>query len=447
MHRVREYIQDNRIFDNCRNVVVGLSGGADSVALIHILSDLKNDLELNLHAVHVNHGIRDNAMRDVQFSEKVCKELNIPITVCEINCISIAKENGISVEEAGRNERYRLFNQVGQEIFKDDYVIAIAHHGDDVAETVLFNLARGTGINGLASIKAVNNNVVRPLLCVDREDILKYLDTNGINHIEDETNLSDDYSRNRIRHKILPELNIVTNGASKHIVQTAVQLGEIEDYLSQETENNIVKYVQKTDRGWIIKNELKTIHPAIVKRVIHKVLTMTAGKARDISTVQIQTVEDLFNHQVGKRRNLIYGMIASREYDGVELSIEGVNVSNNANIELSKISIEVVDRDYSQIIPNDLYTKWIDYDKITCCPTIRFRQKEDYIIINDNNDKKMLSDYMKNEKIPANKRDLIPLVADGNHILWVVGYRISAAAKVSDNTSRLLVLKYMDKER
>lgn len=448
MQKVIEFIKDKGIFIGNENVIVGLSGGADSVCLLHILNNIKEVFGLKLHAVHINHMIRENAKRDEDFSVKLCEELNIPITVCKTDCIAKAKEMGISLEEAGRNERYRLFNEIGQKEFKGEYLIAIAHHGDDVAETVLFNLARGTGINGLSSIKPINGNIVRPLLCLDRNEINEYLHINNILHIEDETNQSDDYSRNKIRHQVIPVLNEITNGASNHIAQTAFMLGEIEDYLSIETNKAIEEYIEPISNGVLIKNDLTKIHDAIKKRVIHKALIMVAKRARDISSVQIEAVNDLFNLQVGRKRNLIYGMTAYRDYDGIKILQITEDLSNNdREIELAKVSIDIIDRDYSQLIPNDLYTKWLDYDKITCCPVIRFREKGDYIIINDNNDKKLLNDYMKNEKIPLDKRDSIPVVADGNHVLWVVGYRISAAAKVSESTSKILVLKYTDKEK
>lgn len=440
MKKVRSYILENRILKDNDNVIVGLSGGADSVCLLHILKALQKDMNLSIHAIHINHMIRTTAKRDEDFSVSMCKALDIPVSVYSIKCKEIAEKNGVSIEEAGRNERYRLFNEAGKELFGDNYVIAIAHHKGDVAETMLFNLARGTGINGLASIKAVNTNIVRPLLCLTKEEIDKYLLDNKLEHVEDETNQCDDYSRNKIRHKIIPEMNSLVSNATDHIAQTAILLGEIEDYLSIETDKALELYLENTSRGLLIKNDILECHIAIRKRVIHKALILVASKARDISSVQIEAVMDLFSLQTGKKRNLIYGINALREYDGVCLSKsldEEVDLS-----ELKKISFNKTEY-YSQLIPNELYTKWLDYDKIEC-PIARFKEQGDYIVINDRGDKQSLSDYMKNEKIPSAIRNQIPLVADGHHVLWLVGYRISADVKISDTTKNILVVNYSE---
>lgn len=446
MKKVRDFITDNRILKEGDNVIIGLSGGADSVCLLHILYKLKDEMKLNLHCVHVNHMIRNTAKRDQDFSCELCNTLKIPITVYSIDCKNVSVQNGVSLEEAGRNERYRLFNELGKELFNDNYVIAIAHHKGDVTETLLFNLARGTGINGLASIKSVNNNIVRPLLCVSKEEILDYLKENVLEHMEDETNQNEEYSRNRIRNVIIPEMNSIINKASDHMAQTAFMLEEIEDYLKTETEKAFNLYIEETPNGLLIKNEINECHQAIKKRLIHKTLIESAGRARDISSVQIEVVLELFTLQVGKKRNIIYGITALREYDGVLIST-GNEEEENVTEKLSKVSFEEMEWNQSQIIPNEMYTKWFDYDKIYSCPSVRFKEQGDYIYINDRMEKKSLSDYMKNEKIPSHLRNKIPLVADGNHILWIVGYRISAKVKISDETRKVLVARYLDKEK
>ena len=185
-------------------------------------------------------------------------------------------------------------------------------------------------------------------------------------------------------------------------------------------------------------------HPAIVKRAIHRALIEVAGRARDISSVQIEAVYDLFLAKTGHKRDLIYNMEAVRDYVGVMISLKTELSDEEKEAILSNLTFEIKDRDFSQNIPTDLYTKWFDYDKIRNCPNVRFRQNSDYLTINDRDEKKSLSDYMINEKIPAKKRDSIPLLTDGDHVMWVVGYRISNAYKVSDDTKKLLVATYSE---
>ena len=303
-------------------------------------------------------------------------------------------------------------------------------------------MARGTGINGLASVKCKSGNVIRPLLCVTRAEIEEFLLGAGAEYVNDETNFSDDYARNKIRHKIIPTMNEITEKAVNHMASCAGQLGEIEDYLREQTESIRVKYVRETENEVLISDSVLNEHPALVKRVIHRALTEVAGRARDISAIQIEAVLNLFELQTGRKRDLIYNMEALRVYEGVKIvTKKEVSEEDRENI-LGSLHFEIMDRDFSQNIPTDLYTKWFDYDKIKYSLNVRFRHEGDYLTVNDQNAKKLLSDYMTNEKIPSDKRDEIPLLADNDHILWVVGYRISNYYKVTDETKKIVVATY-----
>jgi len=332
---------------------------------------------------------------------------------------------------------------------------------DDLAETFIFNMTRGTGIAGLTSVKPVSGNVIRPLLCITKKDIEEILSDAGLKHVEDETNSLDDYARNKIRHNVIPVLNEITSSATKHIAMLSERLLDIEDYLYNETDTAYqnccsVKISGNgiTEKEVMISNDINTLHRAIALRVIHRALIEVAGRARDISSVQIEAVNNLFDLDIGKKRDLIYNIEAVREKDGVlirkKTKVDGeknedVNSDDSGNLLESArkcLSLTVKDRDFSQNIPTDLYTKWFDYDKIENCPSVRFRENGDYLVINDDGQRKLLSDYMINEKIEAKERDTIPLLTDGNHVMWVVGHRISAAYKVSDSTKRILIAVY-----
>lgn len=467
MKKVFDFIKDNNLLEQGDNIILGVSGGADSVCLLFVLSKLSKEYGLNITAVHVNHMIRSTAERDEEFTIDLCRKFDVECVTYKTDCIAVSKRDSLSVEEAGRNERYRLFNETGiKKHGKDNYKIAVAHHMDDLAETMIFNMIRGTGINGLSSIKPVKNNIIRPLLAVGRDEIEECLKENGISHVDDETNFSDEYARNKIRHQIIPAMKEITEGAIRHTGECAAKLGEIEDYLTIQTDKAWDKYVyvqasnddgknqvsdssEKTESNVEsicvkITDDLKNEHPAISKRVIHRALITVAGRARDISGVQIEAVLDLFDLQSGRKRDLIYNIEAIREYEGIIIrKKEDADTPDKEKI-LEKLHFEVIDRPISQNIPTSLYTKWFDYDKIKNCPKVRFREEGDYLTVNDENGKKLLSDYFINEKIPAAERDLIPLLADGNHILWVVGHRISNYYKVGPDTKRILAASYID---
>ena len=445
MKTVHEYINKNNLLSKGDNLILGVSGGADSVCLLFILNELKDEYDLKITAVHVNHMIRETADRDEDFVKNLCKKLNIDVVSYKTDCPAVSKRDGISVEEAGRNERYRLFSKTGDEKYGEgNYKIAVAHHKDDLAETLIFNMARGTGIAGLSSIKPVKDNIIRPLLCLTRSEIEEYLSKKGIEHVEDETNYSDDYARNKIRHKIIPTMNEITEKAVCHMASCAGQLGEIEDYLRLQTDALWENYVVSDKDGLLIKEGITAEHPALVKRVIHLALTKCAGRARDISGVQIEAVLSLFDSQTGRKRDLIYNMEALREYDGVSLIKKSEERDVKKEEKLGNLTLEIKDIDFSQNIPTDLYTKWFDYDKIIYCPSVRFRQDGDYLTINKDNQKQLLSDYMTNEKIPLNERDETVLLADGDHVLWVVGHRISNYYKVGSDTKKILIAKYKE---
>ena len=338
MKKVCEYIKQNNLLEKNDFLILGISGGADSVCLLNIMNGLKEEYALNITAVHINHMIRETADRDEEYSKNLCENLGIRFISYKTDCPAISAKDGISLEEAGRNERYRLFNETGEKEYgKGKYKIAVAHHMDDLAETLVFNMARGTGINGLSGVKCKNGNLIRPLLCLTRAEIEEYLNIKDIKFMNDETNSSDDYARNKIRHKIIPTMNEITEKAVNHMASCAMQLGEIEDYLKYRTDLLWVKYVQifKTATGEtddsgkdlykkeiLIFNNIFEEHPALIKRVIHRALTEVAGRARDISAVQIEAVLNLFELQTGRKRDLIYNMQALRVYEGVRIGIK-----------------------------------------------------------------------------------------------------------------------------
>ena len=449
MKKVCEYIKQNNLLEKGDNIILGVSGGADSVCLLYIMNELGSEYALNITAVHINHMIRETADRDEIFSKDLCEKLGIKFVSYKTDCPAVSERDGISLEEAGRNERYRLFNETGEKEYgKDNYKIAVAHHMDDLAETLIFNMARGTGISGLSGVKCKSGNIIRPFLCVTRAEIEEYLNIKDVTFMTDETNLSDDYARNKIRHKIIPTMNEITEKAVNHMASCAGQLGEIEDYLKIQTDSLWEKYVKEEKNAEAGNTEILLLeallgeHPALIKRVIHRALTIVAGRARDISAVQIEAVLNLFELQTGRKRDLIYNMEAIRVYEGVQIMIKKEVSDEEKKDALAKLHFEIKDRDFSQNIPTDLYTKWFDYDKIKYSLNVRFRKEGDYLTINDANAKKLLSDYMTNEKIPSDKRDEIPLLADKDHILWVVGHRISNYYKVTDETKKIVEATY-----
>ena len=233
-------------------VLVGFSGGADSTALLQLLWNYGKRIPLQLEAVHVNHGIRGaEALRDQQFCEQFCQERNISFTVVQEDVPAQAARDGLSLEEAGRNARRRVFEHLAEKCQAS--VIALAHHQRDQAETMLFRLMRGTGLRGLCGMRPVNGNYIRPLLCVDRPQIEQYLLEEGIRWVEDGTNQELDYTRNQIRHGLLAPMERVMPGCVARMAGTAARLSEVESYLEQESEfgwRHLTSCIRPCRRCW-----------------------------------------------------------------------------------------------------------------------------------------------------------------------------------------------------
>lgn len=232
MLEIKRYIGANQLIRPGDGVVVGLSGGPDSVFLLYALYTLQPRMDFTLRAVHVHHGIRGaEADRDEMFSEKLCAKLDIPFQAVHVAAPAYATQHGLSLEEAARILRYEALEAARQQLGQTRAAwIAVAHHLDDQAETVLHNLVRGAGLRGLAGMENRRNHVIRPLLSIKREDILKWLKQNDIPYVTDSTNADPHYTRNRIRSTVLPELREINPEASAHIAHSAALLREADAY-------------------------------------------------------------------------------------------------------------------------------------------------------------------------------------------------------------------------
>ena len=231
MLEIKRYIGANQLICPGDGVVVGLSGGPDSVFLLYALHTLQARLGFTLRAVHVHHGIRGaEADRDEAFSAELCAKLAVPFQAVHVAAPEYAAQHGLSLEEAARILRYEALETARQQMGTPSAWIAVAHHLDDQAETVLHNLVRGAGLRGLAGMENRRNHVIRPLLSIKREDILKWLEQNNIPYVTDSTNADPHYTRNRIRSTVLPELRAINPEASAHIAHSAALLREADAY-------------------------------------------------------------------------------------------------------------------------------------------------------------------------------------------------------------------------
>lgn len=462
INKILDYIKENRMLNTGDKVVLGVSGGADSVCLFFVFLELKKIYDLELYVVHVNHGLRgEDALKDARYVEELCISHGVQFILVNENVKEIGKREGISLEEAGRNVRYESFYKA-----LNDYKaskIAIAHNSDDRAETVLFNLFRGTGLKGLTGISPMRGCIIRPLLCISREEIENYLKERKIAFCTDLTNLETDYTRNKIRLKVLPYVRENINGKAKeHIIHTSVMIDETLSYIEKNADESMKRAVKKKNGQYLIHvDEFAHEDIVIQKLIVRKIIENLAGRLKDITNEHITMILSLISKGVGKRVNLPYSIVAKKGYEDISIFISpsGNHIieGNSRETPVSKeiiipgeydieekgicFSFSLMKYKKNLIIPQNGCTKWFDYDKINNTVTLRTKKEGDYLQIDQKGNTKKLKNFFIDKKIPREERENLLLLADGNHIMWVIGERISEAYKIDESTKNILIVK------
>ncbi len=434
-----------------QRIVAGISGGADSVCLLFVLLECRRLMNVEFAVVHINHGIRKEAGEDANYVKCLCEEHNIPFYPVVADVQKAAFDSKSSEEEAGRNIRYRAFAEAAADFHAT--AIAVAHNKNDRAETMLFHLFRGSNIKGLGSIRPVRGNIIRPLLCLERQEIEAYLQERGISYCKDVTNDGDDYTRNRIRHHILPfvEQEIVQQSV-RHMSEAADMLAETEDYLEEQTRAALAECMR--GEAMLDIPVFTSYHPLLQKRMLYTVITGMTGSAKDITGVHIEKVLELAQKEGNRQISLPYEIVAERSYAVLRLKRQQAqeekrkDFGNTYYVSYRQGSCEEIlgcsageYLDRIQEVPQNEYTKCFDYDRIKGELLLRSRRAGDYITIADKDGNmvhKSVKDYMITEKIPREERDMLPLLAEGDHILWITGHRISEYYKIHRNTKRVL---------
>lgn len=626
IQKVRAFAREYGMFAGGGRVAAALSGGADSVCLLLVLAELREEFGFTLCAVHVEHGIRgEESRKDAAFARELCREKRIPLAVYEVDACEWGRRHGLGLEEAARDLRYACFADFCGRL--GGARLAAAHHADDNAETLLFHLARGSGVQGLAGMRPVSERssgvpedffqngirhssfegetifeedtsyegettfeedtsyeeettskeettvgtisegkirewkgtglppmrsalpgeisggqqslpererqavdsftVIRPLLCVTKAEILDWLSERGQAYCTDSTNADLTFSRNRIRSSVLPELARVNAQAVSHMNRTALELAGVSDFLEAEArkaEAFCVRRDSGEDPGiHIACQPFGDILPLLQKTMLISLIGEICGGRKDITSQHTAQVLDLFSMRPGKRICLPGGVLAVRTGEEVVLRKRAQKASQTlyrpnpaengcevgradrgnvwfgsfpgdscaerdvssaepglsvreASDEFSKkgsffllttaampetaeleipgttlcpggirFCTEIFDFDgVFQKIPRNTCTKWFDYDKIKFNVQVRCRKPGDYLEINSTGSHKKLNRYFIDEKLPAEQRDRVLVLADGSHILWVPGMRISEAYKVKEETRRILCVRLLE---
>ena len=424
--KVALFIQQHQLLNARTRVIVGLSGGPDSVCLALMLQRLGYEVI----AAHANFHLRgEESMRDEKFVETLCLQYGIAYRKADFDTVAYAKEKKVSIEMAAREQRYAWFQKLKEESQAE--AIAVGHHQDDNAETLLLNLTRGTGIRGLCGMQPRHQDVVRPLLCLTRQDIQTYLQEHQQDYVTDHTNMEDAYARNRIRLNVMPVLDSINPGTLSNITSTIENLNEVQKVYIRAMDTAIKEccILKKNGELHIIIYKLQQ-QPSPLS-VLHELLSplgFNRQQTKDILTSLLQSGKIFTAH--GRRllidREVL--IIESLHYPSVHVHKKTLSLSE---VRISKSS------EYA----------YLDAEKLHGPLTLRFPQPGDtFAPFGMKGHRKLLSDYLTDLKLNLFEKERQPLLMDGDEIAWVVGKRSSELYRVDKATRQVIVLSISNEE-
>ncbi len=416
-----------------KTIVVGVSGGADSMALLHVLLSLQDEYGIRLVACHVNHGIRgETADRDESFVRESCKALGIELRVLKADVPALAAENHLGIEECGRRVRYDFFNSV-----EKGALVATAHTLSDRCETLLMNITRGTSVKGLISIPAVRENIIRPLIDCSRADVERYCEENSVSFITDETNFEDIYSRNRIRLNVITELKKI-NPSFEEAVLRLIGNAEEENELLESLADDVISRAA-VDGGYsasVIKNE----QIAVIDRVLFKLICTQTGVIPE--TVHVKKVEEIL---AGGKTEIIGNNIVEVKNSVLRfnpVAEEIVEWAENfselsANTPQGTVRAKIIHK--NNLPPKHfVHNKVVDWDSVNGGLVLRNRRPGDKMRIAGSNCTKTLKKLF-NEKHLDNRNNRL-ILADESGIVWVQGLGCSDRCKITNKTQKILII-------
>lgn len=433
----QEFIKENKLFKSGEIIGVGCSGGSDSLALLHYLAKNQEKLDIEVVAIHVDHQIRENSWADAEFVKERAGELGIRFYKFRVDVPKLAREKGLGIEEAAREARYGVFKTLINKGVVDK--IALAHHMQDQAETILMHIFRGSGLAGAKGMGAVSNKIyVRPMLNTSKTEIYDYLTDNRLEYVEDYTNEDNSYNRNFVRNVVLKEVASRWPNAVQSIVNFGKAVREDDEYINKQVYDDAVIVEDKAVK---IPTSYFLYDMAIASRIIFRAFKHI-GITKDIERKHIELMAELaIKGENGKKLSLPFDILAVKEYDYLTIY--------NKQKEIVEFEAEFKCGEFD--VPNfgKLVVKrvkefegvdglLIDYRKVPKDAVWRFREEGDVFTKFGGGSKKLKS-YLIDKKVPARLRDSIPVLASGNEIYAIAGIEISDKVKVENVPTAYLV--------
>ena len=452
--KINRAILEYNMLDDVKTLIVGVSGGADSMALLKFLEDYANKNRLNLIVSHVNHCLRgEESDRDEVFVREYCKKNNIEFELLKLDVKKIAQKNGQSIEECARELRYNFLNELST---KYNGKIATAHTLSDSIETVLINLVRGTGPAGLCGISAKRDNIIRPLIFLKRSDTQFFCKENGISYVTDSTNLSRDYTRNKIRLDIIPALKLINSNFEVTVARTASLLKADDKYLKDIAKRHFEK--SKISHGIYDLSDVKALPQPILSRFVR--IAVFDFLKSNLTEKHVYLILDFIKNNNGAinlpkniklsvKNNL---MIVENIIKNSSFLNQNFEVAFKTGSLLTEYSEEFIIKvmnkaefeNFSKTC-NLLFFYALDYDTITLDTVFRNRRAGDKFCKASRGVTKSVKKLFNELKIPQEKRDKIIMLASKNQILWINNIGVSEQAKVTKTTKKFAVIYLKDK--
>ncbi|WP_026394672.1 tRNA lysidine(34) synthetase TilS [Acetobacterium malicum] len=463
--KVIEYIEEQRILEAGDHVLIGVSGGADSLALLYFLDKFAERFQIAIGVAHLHHGLRGQAAdADEEFVKNFCQQRSIPFFSRQRNIQEISRAKKISIEEAGRKERYDFFRIIATD--QGYNRIAMGHHINDQAETMLMRLIRGTGVKGVSGIKSSRDNLyIRPFLCLQKKEILNYCEIHKLAFRTDATNFQRDYTRNKIRLDIMPMILEINPRAEVHFNEFTKIANEYEAFFEKYVDLIEDRILALKDNRVVIDRDLwLREEPVVQKEILRRSIFKFKGSLKEIEYNHITAFYSLLkSDKTIWEIHFPYDIRIIRRYDRVMVAekqkvvasiIPPKRILPNKTYLFSKerliLETKFVTRDefrkkrcfFSKETENHS-EKYFDYDKIKDILVLRSRQSGDYFYPTGLAGKKSIKKYYIDKKIDRNQRDEIPLLVMGAEVLWILGYAINQRFLADDDTKNIIRVTYL----
>ena len=460
--RVLGFIKQNQLLSGAGRLVVAVSGGPDSVCLLHILAKGQKELKIKLHIAHLNHQLRGaESEDDAEYVAGLSQKLGIPATIEKRDVKGYQKRERLSPEEAAREVRYRFLADVAGAIGTDR--VAVGHTRDDHIETILMHLIRGSGTRGLRGLQAATTwqsegkslTVIRPLLEISHQETEDYCRRHRLMPHLDASNLSLSPLRNRIRQQLLPLLSSYNPRLAETLLRTGRIASDDIDFLDEQIARLWDEVAHQEEESIILdKKSFEPLPSALKRYLLRASVEKMLGSAKDIEMRHIEEMMSLTAKPAGKSLNLPGGLIFSIDYDRYRLTPDSaapsplpllkgefpLNIPGETKLPGWLVEAEIIDRE--GMTEKDALTAYLDLDKTGDKLVVRARRRGDRFQPLGLGQLKKVGEFMIDAKVPRNWRNRIPIVCSSSQIIWLVGWRIDERAKVSEDTKQVLRLKF-----